>query len=128
MEKTKSFYRVNNLDKTTGLWYNNDGKFTGLINSKYDNLKASALPMPFDTELVGWVSAIETLEHLFEWFTLEELKSLQKDHFFISEFAVVNYKHYEKYNHPVIEQSTSRLIALYFVNDLNQIEKLDVRL
>jgi hypothetical protein len=34
--------------------------------------------MDFDVELVGWLSATDNLEELFNWFTKEDIVELQK--------------------------------------------------
>jgi hypothetical protein len=103
----KTYYRVCNLDHEKGLWYDLDGTFTGLIHEEYKFLAASELPMPKDKELVGWLSAVEELEHLWQWFNKDEVKKLQEDNFFIHVFEAEKEKFYEPYQHLVIEQKTA---------------------
>lgn len=72
----KLFYRIG-IDTEEGLWYTKKGEFTGLIHRDFKWLKASSLEMPFDTELVGYLSVADSLEHLYQWFTREEIIALQ---------------------------------------------------
>lgn len=103
----KKFYRVCHEDTKQGLWYSSDGKFTGLIHNEHSFLKNSSLEMPFDEELVGWLSAVESLEDLYFWFPAEDIKSLQNYGFYIYEYMTDEYKFYEKFQHLVIKQDTS---------------------
>ena len=73
---SKLFYRIG-IDTEEGLWYTKKGEFTGLIHRDFKWLKASSLEMPFDTELVGYLSVADSLEHLYQWFTREEIIALQ---------------------------------------------------
>lgn len=109
MSETKKFYRVCHEDTMQGLWYNSRGEFTGLIHNKYDYLKNSSLEMPFDEELVGWLSAVGSLEDLYYWFPSEDIKSLQNDGFYIYEYLTEDYKFYDRFKHIVINQDTSIL-------------------
>lgn len=72
----KLFYRIG-IDTEEGLWYTKKGEFTGLIHRDFKQLKASSLEIPFDTELVGYLSVADSLEHLYQWFTREEIIALQ---------------------------------------------------
>ena len=73
----KVFYRVANTETEQGLWYDFKGQFTGLIHSKFDFCMNTKLPMPFDPNIVGWLSATDTLEDLFNWFS--KIKSGNKN-------------------------------------------------
>jgi hypothetical protein len=104
----KSFYRIGN--QSTGLWYDCTGNFTGHIHTdKYNWLKASELQMPFDQQLIGFISVADSLEHLYHWFTRDEIVNLQNDGFCIEEWRSDDYKFYETYKHNVINQRTSVL-------------------
>lgn len=105
---TKTFYRVCKPDTEQGLWYNFDGTFSGLIHDKFTFCKNSKLAMDFDPELVGWLSATDNLEDLFHWFTPEDLINLQMYGWQIYAYEAENYRFYEKFQHWVIEQSTSK--------------------
>lgn len=105
----RKFYRVCHEDTMQGLWYNSSGEFTGLIHKNYNYLKNSSLKMPFDDELVGWLSAVESLEDLYFWFPSEDIKSLQAYGFYVYEYLTEDYKFYDKFQHTVIKQSTSIL-------------------
>ncbi len=101
----KIFYRIANNKTKQGLWYDYDGKFTGLIHDKYNFCGASALPMPFDERLVGWLSATDKLETLFLWFSKKEIKSLEAHGYELTVYEATEYKVYE--NHWVIKQDSS---------------------
>lgn len=105
----KTFYRVSNVDTEQGLWYDFKGNFTGLIHSEFDFCQNSTLKMPFDEELVGYLSAVEDLEDLWQWFSKEDIKKLQENGFFIHEYEATEYKFYVDFKHTVIKQETSIL-------------------
>lgn len=107
-QKEKHFYRIGHSSQ--GLWYTKDGTFTGDIHTeKYNWLNASGLKMPFDELLVGFISVADSLEHLYQWFSTDEIKRLQKEGFFIEEWISSDYKFYNPYQHNVINQQTSVL-------------------
>jgi len=99
----KLFYRVG-VETEQGLWYNKSGDFTGLIHTDFKWLNASNLQMPFDLELRGYLSVADSLEHLYQWFSREEIIALQTKGFFIYEYEVTDYKFYNLYQHNVINQ------------------------
>jgi hypothetical protein len=104
----RHFYRIGN--QSTGLWYDTNGNFTGRIHTNEFNwLKASDLPMPFDLEIKGFLSVADSLEHLYQWFTKEEIVALQDKGFYIEEWVATTYKFYEPYQHNVICEQTSKL-------------------
>jgi len=105
----KTFYRVSNVDTEQGLWYDTKGEFTGLIHTSFDFCTNNKLEMPFDEEIVGFLSAVEELDQLWEWFTKEDIMSLQEHDYFIHEYQVNKHKFYERFNHEVIEQKSSIL-------------------
>jgi hypothetical protein len=105
----KIFYRVCNPNSYQGLWYSYDGQFTGLIHDQFKFCKNNELQMDFDEELVGWLSATDSLESLYQWFTQEDIKELQKHGWYIHEFEVEEYKFYDKFQHYVICQKTSKI-------------------
>ena len=102
------FYRIGH--STIGLWYNKAGEFTGAIHTEEFNwLAASVLKMPFEEELKGWISVADSLEHLYGWFTKEEILRLQEIGYVIEEWIAIDYKFYELYQHNVIKKETSIL-------------------
>lgn len=102
------FYRIGH--PTIGLWYAANGEFSGAINTdEFKWLQASCLNMPFEPELVGWISVADSLEHLYQWFSRQELIALQKDGYVIEEWIATDYKFYELYKHNVIKKETSIL-------------------
>ena len=105
----KTFYRVCNPETEQGLWYDYNGAFTGLIHHRFNFCKNNDLKMDFDDELVGWLSAVENLEDLYQWFTVEDIKRLQEFGWTIHEYEVDNYRFYDRFKHPVICQKTSKL-------------------
>jgi len=108
--KAKIFYRVCNQDSKQGLWYNQDGSFTGLIHDKFNFCQNKELKMDFDEDLVGWLSAVEKLEDLWKWFSKEDIKKLQTHGWFIYEYEAVDVRFYERFQHLIINQSTSRVL------------------
>lgn len=63
MSKNK-FYRVCHKETLQGLWYDYKGQFTGLIHNDFNFCANKDLEMDFDPEIVGWLSATDTLENL----------------------------------------------------------------
>lgn len=104
----KKFYRVSNIETNQGLWYNYDGEFTGLIHNEFSFCKNSTLPMPFDKEICGWLSATDELETLYFWFTKEDIIRLQKHGYYIHEYETDEYKEHQ--NHWVIKQESGRIV------------------
>ena len=104
----KKFYRVCNINNRQGLWYDQDGNFTGLIHNEFNFCKNCTLQMPFDPDIIGYLSATDTLETLFDWFTMEDIQQLENFGFCIHEYDAVDYKFYQ--NHWVINQATSIVV------------------
>lgn len=103
----KTFYRVNHEHTKQGLWYRFEGEFSGLIHNEFDFCQNSFLKMYFDKELVGWLSATDSLEKLYHWFSVEDIKKLQEHGGFIHAFETDKWKFYEKFQHDVICQKDS---------------------
>lgn len=106
--ETKTFYRVANHQTNQGLWYNIDGDFTGLIHTKFNFCKNTDLPMPFDEYLVNYLSSTETIEELFVWFPLEDIKRLEYFGYYITVFESSEYKY--NVNHWLIRKETAKFI------------------
>jgi hypothetical protein len=108
--KVKEFYRVGNLNSRQGLWYDMDGNFTGLIHGKYNFCKNNHIQMPYNKEVVGYLSACETIEQLKVWFDDEDIARLKPFGYWIMKYES---SYYKKYNgHYLINQISSRLIDL----------------
>ncbi len=104
----KLFYRLSNIQTQQGLWYDFKGNFTGLIHNKFNFCANNQLQMPFDPEIVGWLSATETLDDLFNWFNKKDIEELEKHGYSITLYAASEYKYHN--NHWVIKQNNSRLV------------------
>jgi hypothetical protein len=103
--ETKIFYRVGNVETQQGLWYDFKGNFTGLIHDKYDFCTNYELPMPFDPDVIGWLSATDNLNELFFWFTKEDIEQLEEFGYGIGVYEATEYRFYD--NHWVIKQDSS---------------------
>lgn len=112
----KKYYRVANINTDQGLWYDMKGNFTGLIHNKYNFCLNNELPMPFDPDLVGWLSATDSLDTLYLWFPPEDIKRLEEFGYRIFEYATPDVKQYK--NHLVINQRTSILLNTYTYEEL----------
>ena len=108
----KIYYRVCHKDTLQGLWYDYKGSFTGLIHGKFNFCINNKLEMDFDEELVGWLSATDSLESLYHWFPIDDIVSLQEHGWFIFEFEAEDVKFYERFQHLVIKQDTSKVIRM----------------
>lgn len=115
----KTFYRVAHKDTKQGLWYNQDGIFTGLIHKKLNFCTNNELLMPYDREIVGWLSVTPTLEELFSWFPLPDIQRLQGHGFYIMKYEASDYKEYA--NHWVIDSKTSINKGVVYPNQLTTI-------
>ena len=111
-------------DTLQGLWYDYDGNFTGLIHEDLNFCANNELLMDFDPEIVGWLSATESLEQLWRWFTKDDIQKLQDHGWFIHEFEAIDYKVYERFQHIIIKQDTSVVTKLITLNDMNSVEFL----
>lgn len=109
IDKRRFFYRVCN-DNHEGLWYDKNGNHTGLIHNQYSFCKNSNLEMHFDEELIGYLSVADSLEHLYEWFPIKDLKKLKLHGYYISKFVSFDYKKYDKFNHTIINKDSSLLV------------------
>lgn len=103
----KLFYRVANNTTEQGLWYDFKGNFTGLIHSKFDFCVNNKLPMPYDPDIIGWLSATDTLEDLFNWFSEDDILKLEEHGYSITLYEAVEYRFHN--NHWLIKQDSSTL-------------------
>lgn len=106
----RRFYRTCNTESKRGLWYNYDGTFSGIIHDDFKFCTNSDLKMEFDPKLVGWLSTCDTLEGVYQWFSKESIIELQKRGWYIHEFEATQYRFYDRFQHHIIKQDTSKLI------------------
>ena len=104
MEK---FYRVCHIETKQGLWYAHDGEFTGYIHGQFNFCSNSGLAMDYDPELIGYMSATESLDKLFKWFTKEDISELQKHGYYIHEYEAFDVKFYDRFSHYIINKESS---------------------
>ena len=116
MSDKKIYYRVCHKDTLQGLWYTFNGDFTGLIHNEFNFCVNNELAMDFDPEIVGWLSATDSLETLYHWFSLEDIIKLQDHGWFIFEFEAEDVKFYERFQHLIIKQETSKPIKMIELN------------
>lgn len=81
-----------------------------LIHEKFNFCLHRDLKMDYDPELVGWLSATDSLETLYNWFPEKDILELQKHDYFIHVFETDNHKFYERFQHQIIHQASSKLI------------------
>ena len=103
-----TYYRIPNAETGQGLWYDEKGNFTGLIHNEFDFCMNKDLPMPFDEDLVGWLSATDSLDDLFNWFSKDDIEKLEPFGWFITVYEAEKVKQYK--NHLVICEKTSKVI------------------
>lgn len=101
----KTFYRVANSQTNQGLWYDRQGNFTGLIHDKFNFCQNRDLEMPFDKDIVGWLSATDDLDSLWHWFSKDDIKKLEEHGYFITAYTAESYRYHQ--NHWVICEKTS---------------------
>lgn len=116
MSHNNTYFRVCHKDTLQGLWYAFNGEFTGLIHTDFSFCQNNELIMEFDEELVGWLSAVETLDNLFNWFSKEDIERLEAYGWFIHEFEAENVKFYDRFQHMVIKQDTAKVIQVHELN------------
>lgn len=120
--KRKSFYRVCNTSERKGLWYNFDGTFSGLIHDEMSFCQNKDLKMDYDESIVGWLSAVKHLHDLWQWFSKDDVRELEKRGFYITEYEVEEYRFYEKFQHYVINQETSVVKRIIKLEEIGKYE------
>lgn len=124
-KEEKVFYRVCNQHTLRGLWYDFNGKFTGIIHNEFNFCKHKDLEMDFDPELVGWLSATDTLDKLFEWFPPSDIIKLQDEGWYLHKFVATDVKFYDRFQHLVIKQETSKSIGRIVLKDVSHLSTLE---
>jgi hypothetical protein len=104
------FYRICNTETQQGLWYDFSGKFTGLIHDKFNFCTHRDLRMDFDEELVGYLSATDTMKSLFNWFSPSDISKLEEHGYNIHVYETDDYKFYDRFQHYVISKENSKII------------------
>lgn len=107
-KEPRVFYRVCHEHSLRGLWYDYQGSFTGIIHNEFDFCLHNELKMDFDPELVGWLSATESLDDLFKWFPISDILKLQQEGWYLHKFVATDVKFYDRFQHMVINQETSK--------------------
>lgn len=118
---SKLYYRVAHEVTQQGLWYDSEGKYTGLIHYEFNFCRNTNLPMPFDHHLVGWLSAVDSLEDLFNWFPVEDIERLETHGWGITVYEAEKVKQYK--NHLVICQETSLIKERLPIARIKQLNK-----
>lgn len=108
------YYRVAHHITGQGLWYDSHGKFTGLIHKQFRFCKNSKLRMPYNRDVVGWLSATSTIEELFQWFPKNDIRRLENDGYFITAYEANDVRKHE--NHLLIKQDTSNPVKRYSIH------------
>jgi hypothetical protein len=106
-QKERVFYRVANVATGQGLWYDRSGNFTGLIHDRFSFCMNSELRMPHDPEIVGYLSATDSLEDLHNWFPPADLARLAEHGYHVAAYKSNDYKTHN--GHWVIHQDTAIL-------------------
>jgi hypothetical protein len=113
----QKFYRVCKPETEQGLWYDFKGNFTGLIHNELNFCTNNQLKMDFDPEIQNYLSATQTLEELFQWFSQEDIFELQKRGWFIHIYNVVEHKFYDRFKHYIIDQKSSQIFGKIILNE-----------
>lgn len=109
------FYRVAHNETGQGLWYDNAGNYTGLIRDVYSFCKNTRLPMPFDPEVRGWLSATRSMDELFEWFPQCDIIQLERYGYYATEYKAAFARKYE--NHWLIHAQTSQREHIHIISE-----------
>lgn len=99
-QEIKTFYRVANSNNE-GVWYDKEGNHTGLIHTKFNFLSNHELPMPYDKDVVGWHSAVDSLDDLYNWFTKDDIENLKPFGYKVVSYIDVEFRKYK--NHYLIK-------------------------
>jgi hypothetical protein len=68
--------------------------------------------MDFDNELVGWLSAADSLDALWNWFSKDDIYQLQKYGWYIHVYETTDYRFYERFQHYIINQNNIKLVDI----------------
>ena len=71
--------------------------------------------MPYDPNIVGWLSATESLDELFNWVTKNDIEALEKYGYTIALYEASEYKYHN--NHWIIKQDNSKFVKCIYLSD-----------
>lgn len=106
VEKRACLYRAGRRDGGQGLWYDQEGRETGIIHT-LSAAGAAALPMGphpvFRADGGRWISTAETLHDLGFWFSHQDMLEMIDRGYELQEIEVERYRilHFPGYSHPV---------------------------
>lgn len=99
-------YRVGKRSGSAGLWYDENGQETRLIDALSDGL-SKTLPMGphpiFRSDGFKWISCTRCVEDLMRWFSPNDLVELEARNFDLLAITVTSYRrfHFPGYSHEV---------------------------
>ncbi len=106
VERTACLYRAGRRDGGQGLWYDAEGRETGIIHTLAEG-SAAALPMGphpvFRADGGKWISTAENLRDLGFWFSRQDMLEMVSLGYELQEIEVKRYRilHFPGYSHPV---------------------------
>jgi hypothetical protein len=127
VERPARLYRVGRRDGRQGLWYDDEGRETGIIHSLAEG-NAAALPMGphpvFRADGRRWISTAECLRDLGFWFSRNDMLELIGRGFELEEIEVARYRilHFPGYSHPVYCKEDA--IGLHIIDPMSPYEAL----
>lgn len=104
------FYRISHEQTHQGVWYDIEGNFTGYIHDRFNFCMNNELKMDFDPKLVGYLSAADTLDVLWKWFSTQDILRLQEHGWYIHAYESDDYWFYDRFQHYVINQQTMKVV------------------
>jgi len=110
-----TLYRVGRRLGQDGLWYDKEGRETGLIH-KLTEGNAGALPMDphpiFNSDGYKWISTTDTVEMLPHWFSENDMRELLDQDYEVFKIEVSGYRrfNFEVYSHEVF--SVHQMISM----------------
>lgn len=102
----RTLYRVGKRGPGDGLWYDQNGEYTGKIHNLTEG-NAGLLPMGkhpiFRSDGHHWVSVTDSIENLGYWFSETDMSELLKQDYEVLRIGVSEYRrfHFETYSHEV---------------------------
>lgn len=106
IERPATLYRVGRTDGGQGLWYDANGRETGVVHTLSHGAAAS-LPMGphpvFRDAGRRWISTAESLQDLAFWFSAQDMRELLARGYTLEAIDVFRYRrlHFATYSHPV---------------------------
>jgi hypothetical protein len=106
IDRPATLYRVGRSGNRNGLWYDGEGRETGLIHTLTEGI-AAELPMGphpvFRADGRRWISTAGSLKLLGFWFSRNDVLELVPQGFHVEAIDVRRYRmlHFPTYSHPV---------------------------